>query len=78
MIWWLYFIHYTECNVGYYGNNCDKKCNCNSAPCDVVTGICDCPAGTMLPSCTDSKTLTYPTYSKYYLKANILRTLLGV
>lgn len=69
MISWFYFIHFTECNVGFYGNNCDKRCKCNNASCDVVTGVCDCPAGVMPPSCTDSKTLVDPTCSKHCLKA---------
>lgn len=58
------FIYLTECPVGYYGNNCDKKCMCNNAACDVVTGVCDCPAGVMPPSCTDSKKITNYACSK--------------
>ena len=59
MVSWFYLIHFTECNLGLYGNNCDKNCSCNNASCDVVTGVCDCPAGLMPPSCAHSKTFIY-------------------
>lgn len=50
---------FLECSVGYYGNKCDKKCNCNrNASCDIITGSCDCPAGFMLPNCYKGMIIT--------------------
>lgn len=54
-MFWFYFIYFIECNVGYYGNNCDKKCKCNNVLCDVVIGVCDCLVGVRFLSCIDSK-----------------------
>ena len=35
-----------ECNDGFYGNNCSKKCLCqNDALCDNVNGFCKCQPG---------------------------------
>ena len=34
-----------ECDAGYYGRNCEEKCNCKRGSCDRFNGTCYCPAG---------------------------------
>uniref|UniRef100_A0A3Q2SQ93 EGF-like and EMI domain containing 1 n=1 Tax=Fundulus heteroclitus TaxID=8078 RepID=A0A3Q2SQ93_FUNHE len=41
------------CQTGNYGENCRLSCDCRGAPCDPVTGECDCPAGKRGSSCQE-------------------------
>lgn len=40
-----------DCPEGRFGSGCIHPCNCTGAPCDKVTGQCQCPAGTSGQHC---------------------------
>lgn len=45
---WIFSLRSVECDEGFYGQGCEKKCTCPSGlKCDAVTGAClrQCPAG---------------------------------
>ncbi|XP_058242060.1 N-acetylglucosamine-1-phosphodiester alpha-N-acetylglucosaminidase isoform X1 [Hemibagrus wyckioides] len=49
-----------ECNLGFYGDWCKKKCMCvNGGSCDPVHGRCTCPAGFHGDSCEQECPLGY-------------------
>ncbi|KAK6179550.1 hypothetical protein SNE40_011880 [Patella caerulea] len=66
-----------DCELGYYGSNCDEVCHCYQSQCDQDTGECDygCKHGWMGSRCDQVKTAaevaTYcvnsPTKGKYAL-----------
>ncbi|GFR92444.1 guanylate cyclase [Elysia marginata] len=58
---------HTECDVGYYGNMCNKSCSVNCAgdnhPCDRVNGSCDqgCAPGYQGALCTQDTDIAWHT-----------------
>ena len=53
-------LHFTECQMGLYGLNCQNNCSLNCAvskQCDVRTGECigGCQAGWKGSTCDESK-----------------------
>lgn len=52
---------FTECKLGWFGPNCESRCNKNCGVpgrCDWITGQCEggCQAGWKNPKCDRSKT----------------------
>ncbi|XP_046584645.1 multiple epidermal growth factor-like domains protein 10 isoform X2 [Haliotis rubra] len=44
-----------ECYIGWYGDYCDKACDCNPGGCNKVTGVCiQCQAGYYSTNCSQT------------------------
>lgn len=49
----------SACPEGRFGPGCVHSCNCTGAPCDKVTGQCQCPAGTSGRHCENCECLHF-------------------
>uniref|UniRef100_A0A4W5RH13 EGF-like domain-containing protein n=1 Tax=Hucho hucho TaxID=62062 RepID=A0A4W5RH13_9TELE len=44
-----------DCPEGRFGPSCTQACDCSGAPCDRVSGQCQCPAGTSGKRCENER-----------------------
>ena len=49
------FVCVSDCPQGRFGEGCVQACACTGAPCDRVTGQCQCLAGTRGAHCEHGK-----------------------